>query len=401
MKKFWLSFTGSLLLLTVDSFAALQYRSEAEIMSEDSKAFEFQYSSFSKKTSYDQNGTELVSSSGDSFSVTDAIFKYSKGILPEVEGSVLANLRTVKSASVISSASNSGLESIGFEAKYLFGSSKRYNDTFGLHFKKAMFKNNRYDISSPPPVDKVPLGDDGLEYGADYLLTYFDKYCKYSFKFGYNNPSASLSSEIVYNAEAIFSFSKLSLLAGIGGITSLKNDQYTAKPLQKPMIDSGNERLFNSINREKKYLYAGFQFNIYNFSIGLKGESVFSGKYTDAGNTISFNIRWEEDKNLPELLPTESSKGLNQKNYLAEGFVETVSKSGLNIKINIGTENQIVDGMNVDIFNINDYKRGHPMATGTVIETSAKWSIVKITKKFNQLSVKIAYLVKVYNGEGP
>lgn len=389
MKKFLLSFLGSFLLLPADSFAALRYRSGTEVMTENSEAVEFQYQTFTRKLSYDEEGVELIPAEGESFSVDDWTVKYTRGIFSEFETSFLTKFRTVKSEAPNSNATNSGLESIGLEGKYVFLSDRKFKNAFELHFKKAMYTNLLYDIANPPPFDKVSLGDDGLEIGVDYLVTYFAKYWKYDFKFGYNKPSSQLSSELVYNAEAVYSLTKFFLLTGIGGIHSLKTDPYTDTPILKPLIGSGNSRLFNSINREKMYLYAGAQYAIGDFIIGLKGETILSGRSTDKGNTISLNVRWEKNE-IP------STPQFVKQNYFAEGFVEKVSTSGNMVKINIGFVDKLDRGNNVDIFDINNYARGRPIATGTIIEVGPKWSIVKIDKRFNQSPIKVAYLIKAY-----
>lgn len=393
MKKFLFSFLSIFLLLSIDSFASLSHRSEAEILSVNSQAIDLQYQKFVKKASYDQTGAELISSEGDKFSVSDWKLKYTNGIYSQFEASTWANFRNVNSETQTSSAVNSGLESIGLGVKYLFFSKIKFKNALGLRFKKAMYTNMHYDNANPPPSDKVALGDDGLEMGVDYLITYFDKFFKYDFKLGYNKP-ANLSSELIFNAGAVYSFTYTFLSAGIGGIHSLNNDPYTDTPSLKPVISSGTSRLFNSINREKNFLYAGAEYAVGDFILGLKGESIFSGKSTDKGETISLNIRWEKN----EIAQTSNGEvsHAGSENYFAEGFVEKVSKSGNMVKINIGSEKGLALGVHVDVFNINDDSRSHPMATGTVIKIGPTWSIVTINKRYKELPIQTAFLVKAF-----
>jgi len=382
------------LLLSEESKAVITYRTGTEVLPKNTQAVQLQLNSFSKKSTYDESGTELLLSDGDSFTENDKLLKYSRGIYSNIETSFLINFRSVKSESQISNAANSGFESIGLEGKMQYYKSKKINSAFGLHFKKMMFTNTKYSISNPPPSDKVALGDDGLEIGADLFLTYYDKYFNYDFKMGFNKPSSSLSSELLFNAEGIYRLKDLFLFSGIGGIYSLKNDSFSDSPNQKPIISSGNGRRYNSINREKKFLYLGAHYAIDNFIIGLKGETIFSGRSTDRGETISFYLRWEmNDKNIVQNKEEISEDSID---YFAEGFVEKVSTSGNMIKINIGSDKKLALGTNIDVFNIDNYSLKRPIASGTVIEISSKTCIVKITKRLSKTPIQIAFLVRAH-----
>lgn len=377
--------------------AALYYRSGTEILDENTRSLDFQYQRFQKSSAFDEQGTVLEKAAGESFSVTDFTTRYSKGWYPNLETSLSLNLRSVSSETALSSAAKSGLESLGASGKYLFLKYRRFQNAVGVFFKKAMFTNTLYSLSNPPPADEVALGDDGLAYGLNYYLTYFDKRFRYDFQMGYHKPSATLSSEIPYNFEVIYVPKNLFLLAGFGGIHSLKNDAYTGNVIDKPIVATGNSRLFNSINREKNYLYIGAQYAYGPFIAGIKGETIVSGKSTDNGSTISLNLRWEKvDQIAAKEKKKEDKSLLIPKEYFADGFVEKISKSGNLIKINIGTTHKLNRGDKVDIFNINNFARGEPIASGIIFEISENWSIVKINKRFNQSPIKEADLVRVY-----
>lgn len=396
MKKILLSFVcGSLLLLSSDLFAKLRYRSATDLMSEDSQSIEIQSHFFTKSSSYDQEGVELVSSEGSSYSINDWVLKYSKGYFYNFEGTFISKYRSVKSESAIANASNSGVESIGLEGKYIFFTHKKQTHAFGLHFKKAMFTNTFYELPNVPPSDEIVLGDDGNEYGVDYYLTYRDKYSNYDFKFGYNKPSANLSSELVYNIESVYRLTNFFFVAGLGGIKSLKNDSFSESPATKPAISTGESRLFNSINREKNYLYAGIQYAFGNFIIGLKGETIYSGRSTDKGNTISLNIRWEKNVVPPKIMRNLDNSKVTQ-NYFAQGFVGKISRSGNMVRINLGSNSQVLKGTSVDIFSIEDYATGTPIAVGTVINIGPDWSIVKLTSRSKQSPIQIGFVAKAY-----
>jgi len=406
MKTLFFSFLGSSLLLSATSSAALQHRSATDILSLNSKAFEFQNQNFFKNSSYDDAGSKVTVAEGEDFSVSDMTLKYSQGFYPKFEGTFLGTFRKVKSESTTSNATKSGPESVGFEGKYLFLNKKIVKSAAGLHVKKALYSNTRYDASTTPPANEVVLGDDGPEYGLDYLATYYDKYFKYDAKLGYNKPSSSLSSEILYNAEAVYSFKNYFILAGIGGIYSLKTDPHSDSPSLKPSISRGNSYLFNSTNREKSYLYAGTQYAFGNFIIGIKAETILSGRSTDKGSTISFNFRWENNVTKTDVRPQPQSirQKSQQENlpleftekHFAEGFVAKISNTGNLIRINIGSDQRLELGTRIGIFNINDYARGIPIATGRVMEIGNNWSIMRINNRLDQSTIEVGYLARAY-----
>jgi hypothetical protein len=399
MNKTTLTILVSFLLLNTSTFASIQHRSGTEIMHEDTYALELQNQTFTRTSSYDQSGVTLPQDAGETFVVNDWILKYTKGLDSKLEASFFTNYRGVNYNSTLTNANNYGFEKIGFEGKDVFTVSNNYKMAIGIHFHKSLYTSIRAQNLATPLVDQQALGDDGFGYGLDYFATYFSSHnLKYDFKLGYNKPSNNLSSELPYNSEAIYSFKKLFLLTGFGGIISLKNDPYTGSPTLKPASSSGNSRLFNSINREKQYLYAGAQYTMGNCMLGIKGESVVSGKYTDKGNTISISLRWEDNEvleNTPVPKIVEATPDRIQ-DYFAEGIVTKVATSGNMIRINIGADRRIAVGIRVDIFHLTDYANEHPLATGTVIEVGPQWAFVKLDNTANRATLHVDYPVRVY-----
>lgn len=383
------------IIFSKSSLAALSGVAQTEILSDNSEIWDFQFKNFSQSSSFDSTGTKVDQNPGDMFTLHDWKIQYSKGIKERYEASSFLNYRSVKSETQSSSGVNSGLESIGISGKYLIHVDSIIRSAFGIHAKKALYNNTQYTTSFPPPSDKVALGDDGLEYGLDYFQTYYSKLKKFDFQVGYNKPSGTLSSEITYNFDVIFDVNKWSVLSGIGGILSLKNDSYSNALAQKPMIGSGNSRLFNSVNREMMNLHAGVQYPVNNFLLGFKMETVLSGKSTDKGNTFLLNVRWEPKK-TNNITTTISANDFADHKYFADGFVEKVANAGEFLKINIGLDKNLYIGAKIDIFNIYDYAKGIPVANGEITQVDAHSSIVKIITKYSSNPIQMAYLVRVY-----
>ena len=376
---------------TQKSWASIDYKTRSDILNEDENAFEFETKYFNRSTSYDQEGNELNINPDDSYNVTDMTLKYSKGFSKSYELSTALNLRKIESQNSAATGSASGLESFSLIGKYLYFDGRMFKTTFGIHVKKSLFSNTLYDLSNPAPIDKVALGDDGLEMGVDSFFSYNDKYFKYDLQLGFNRPSSSLSSELNYSALAILKMKKLFLSAGFGGIFSLKTDSYTKTPALKPTIGSGPSSLYNSINRENSIFTSGIHYSFHNILIGFNYDSVLSGKSTDKGQTFTLNFRYEHS---PELFKIAEPDDIPD--YFASGFVSSYAKSGQMLRINIGSKARLEKGTKIDIFNVNDYNLNLPIASGYIFEVSEDWSIVKIVTKRKSSGFEVGNVVRAY-----
>ena len=384
-------FLLSIALLPQSILASIDYKSGADLLNAGEDAIKIETNFFTRSSSFDQEGNEVVATPGDSYKVNDLTFKYLVGFSKSYELTTALNLRKINSQSSSTSGSVTGPESFSLAGKYLLYQGRMFKTALGLHFKKALFSNSLYDLSNPAPSDKVALGDDGLEMGVDTFASYNDKYFKYDFQFGYNKPSSSLSSELNYKALAILKMKKWFLTAGLGGIVSLKSDTYSTTPALKPAIESGPSSLFNSINREKSSLYAGIHYSYHNYLWGLNLESIISGKSTDKGQTISLNLLYEKGY--------ESQSDLSDvdiPDYFADGYVSSYAKSGNMLRINIGSNQHLSAGTKIDIFSIHDYNLHSPLASGYVFEVSSEYSIVKIVTRFKSSGFEVGNLVRAY-----
>jgi hypothetical protein len=373
--------------------AQMRYRSFGDLIQLDSQAIELKSRSFVKNTSYDDKGAELIATQPSSFKMTDYQLRYTSSYYLNLETSFLVNYRMVESTTSSGVALNSGLESVILENRFLVFNTKKFNHVFTNRIQKSIFTNKIYILPEIPTSEDIALGDEGFGYSFDYSLTYFDKYFNYDFKIGYNVPTTDLSSEIFYQFELHYKMKYGSLLAGLGGVQSLNKDAFTANPNQKPVIATGDSRLFNSVNRENRFLYAGLNLVWGNFLFGFIGESIFSGRSTDTGQALSFNLRWED--NIP-LSEEKKEQLLSQQyvDYLLDGFVEKISKSKKLLRVNVGKNKKVVNGMTVDIFSINNVSKKAVIANGVVIESTQDHCFIRLNTESLGSGIEIGDLVR-------
>lgn len=129
--------------------------------------------------------------------------------------------------------------------------------------------------------------------------------------------------------------------------------------------------------------------------MGLKGETIINGKYTDKGNALSLNIRWE--KNItPSIIVRTSEIFQKFPTYFSEGSIEKVSQSGKMIRINTGLKNGLAVGTSIHVYSLGEGLKGDPIASGKIIEIGSNWSIVKIIDKTDQKPMEVGFLVKAF-----
>ncbi|MFA6239195.1 MAG: hypothetical protein WC635_17785 [Bacteriovorax sp.] len=383
----------SLLLLTgcLSSFAqaAAVHRGGAELLNPKAYAIEAQASVFSTTAYFDDSGTELEMNPESSFRLIDTDFKISYGVSSNLEASVFAKVRSVSSSDGTNSAANTGPESLGVEGKYSFEPINKIKYALGLRYRKTLYTNTEYAPAQNRPVDEVILGDDGSEYGIDFYATFLARPWKLDFKMGYNSPPNDLSSEIVYKLEAMYQFTKFGLFAGLDGIKSLNRDQYTDTPLSKPILNTGQTRLFNSLNREMTAPYLGFNYNFDKFLFFLKGQTVMSGISTDKGNLVLAGISWNSVGVTAESVKIDSFK-----EYHIDGSVLKVSARGNFIKIDQGLSTDVEKGMKFDIYQTDYFGGNLLVASGIVYEIGSDWAVIKLSKKYQEIQIKPGFAAR-------
>jgi hypothetical protein len=208
MPKFLTLFFFLALVFSTKSNAASMRRGGAELLNAKAYSAAFSVSAFSTTAHLDSEGTEFPLPAGASYRLIDTDFKISYGLSSNLETSLFGKFRNVTSNNGVNSATKTGPESLGVEAKYSFPPIDQLIYAMGLRYRQSLYTNTRYSRTQVPPVDEVILGDDGSEYGVDFYATYLAKPWKLDVMVGYNAPPNDLSSEIVYKSRSPISFFK-------------------------------------------------------------------------------------------------------------------------------------------------------------------------------------------------
>ena len=390
MSKFLIPFLLVLAFISNIQAAAV-HRGGAELLNAKAYSIHFDTSFFSMSSHFGDDGVLIPKFEGSSYRLVDTDFKISYGLSSNIETSLFAKLRYVSSSDGVAKVSKTGPESFGVLAKYSFPTMDQLQYAVGLRYRQTLYTNGRYTTAQLPPPDEIILGDDGSEYGVDFYATYLSSPWKLDVKLGYNSPPNDLSSEIVYEAFALYKFTKLGLLAGIDGIYSLKRDQFTDSPALKPLMSHGQSSLFNSLNREKIAPYIGFNYALDKMLLTIKGQSIISGKSTDKGNLIIAGLSWNSVGVTAESIKIDAFK-----EYHIDGSVLKVSARGNYIKIDQGLSTDVEKGAKFDIYQ-TDYFGGNVLVgSGVVFEVGADWAVVKLLKKYKDIEIKPGFAARGY-----
>jgi hypothetical protein len=245
-------------------------------------------------------------------------------------------------------------------------------------FRYTPYTNEEYDSTVDDP-EKLILGDSGNEISAGIGMTYYGKNNKFfTIRGGYRRPGTDLSHEAYWGVEGALAWKYVALVAGVDGVSSLKNDPYEDTPEERPILNTGETRLYNSQNREWVMPYAGLNFALgKTWRIELRGSQVVSGNSTDLGSAFGLNLIKRADKDATRLVDSKF------KSYDIEANVTRVSPKKEYMVIDKGIADDIVKGMRIDFFEF-DYIGGNVLvASGVVIKTNAETSIVKVTNRYN------------------
>lgn len=271
---------------------------------------------------------------------------------------------------------SSGLQSTFLNLMFAFKQVDRIQYTIEGTFRYSPYTNNEYQAGDDQK--RFILGDTGNELSAGLGMSYIGASKNYlTVKGGYRRPGSDISDEIYWQAEGAMAWSYIALVAGVDGVTSLKNDPYDNDEANRPVYNSPTY-LYNKKNREWITPYAGINVALGNsWRIELRGSQVIQGTSTDLGTTFGFNIIRRVEKSETRLVDNKF------KTYDLEATVTKISPKKEYVVIDKGIADDFNKGMRIDFFEF-DYVGGNVLvATGVIIKTTSDTSIVKITQRFN------------------
>ena len=273
-------------------------------------------------------------------------------------------------------ATGSGLQSTFLNLMFAFKQVDRVQYTLEGTFRYSPYTNNEYEAGDDQTI--AILGDTGNEYSAGLGMSYIGTSKNYlTVRGGYRRPGSEISDEIYWQAEGAMAWSYIALVAGVDGVTSLKNDPYENDEENRPNYNSPTY-LYNVPNREWITPYAGINIALGNtWRVELKGSQSIQGTSTDLGTTFGINLIRRVEKSETRLVDNKF------KTYDLEATVTKISPKKEYVVIDKGIADDFNKGMRVDFFEF-DYIGGNVLvATGVIIKTKSDSAIVKITQRFN------------------
>lgn len=372
-----------LALLPVSSWASTPYVPYARLLNAEGYEVYLGGDYFKTEQTVDEKANSSKLDSEESFSRTQGFAGFRYGLAKSFQfgvGGVYRNhsstdVRNINGTDETFSSTSSGLQSITTDLKLGLESSGQLAYSLEAFFRYVPYSYS--DIKDKVNFNyenDLVLGDVGSAFGAGIATTYSALNNNFfSLRTGWRRPGTNLSPEIYWQAEAALVWSGFALLAGVDGVSSLKNGDET-----RPVYNTGSSQLYNGLNREWLRPYIGM-----NVSLGdswraeLQAGQTLSGRSTDLGQSFGIQIIRRIEKNLSR------SKDASFKTYDLEASVSKVSPKQGYLVIDKGIADDISKGMKFDFYDF-DYIDGNDLvASGIVVKVQADTAIVKISKIYN------------------
>lgn len=341
----------------------------------------YAFDSFTTSELIDREGEKQELAEGQTFNRVQSEISGYYGATHDLQFGLGARFRqnhaTVDVSGNKQNSDSSGLQSTFANIKFGFAKVGRLQYTLEGTFRYTPYNNAEFDPATDDPKALI-LGDHGNELSGGLGLTYHSKTNNFvTVNSGFRKPGTDLSDEIYWQAEGALVWSHIALVAGVDGITSMKNDPYEATPTERPVYNRGTE-LYGSSNREWIAPYLGINLSFgKSWRIELRGSQVVSGYSTDLGSGFGVSLIRRVDKSVTRL---EDSKF---KTYDLESTVTKVSPKQEYLVIDKGLADDFSKGMKIDFFEF-DYVGGNTLvASGVIIQIKSDSSIVKIVERYN------------------
>jgi hypothetical protein len=337
--------------------------------------------SFKTSKFVDQDGKASALPNGSSFGRMQSEFAGYYGATNDLQFGAGVRFRqnraTFEETGESKTATGTGLQSTFFNIAFAFQQVDQLQYTLEGTFRYTPYTNQDFDAAIDDPLVLV-LGDTGNEISAGLGMTYLGRNNKFfTMRGGYRRPGADLSHELYWQAEGALSWRYIALIAGVDGVSSLKNDPYQDSPSERPILNA-RTNLYGSQNREWINPYVGLNLALGDtWRIEIRGAQVVSGVSTDLGTTLGVNLIRRVDKSSTRFVDNKF------KTYDIEATVTKVSPQKEYVEIDKGIADDLHKGMKIDLFEF-DYVGGNILvASGVVVKTKSDSSIVKISQRYN------------------
>ncbi len=345
---------------------------------------------FYKTATFDGEGNVVNMNPSEEFSMinTDLLIKY--GFAPNVEMYGGGRFRIVDSISGDTQLKNTNIESYHIGGKFHFAEALGVLFAFDAEVRNTAYTNNIYGQGRAPSTDII-LGDDGLwiKLGGKFTKPLVSGHLIEG-SLHYQMPPDHLSDELLYDFHYLFKGTMASLLLGIDGVISLKNDPFNESLTSRPEMSTGVTSLFNSINRS--WMRPKIEFGLWGSSWGGRvfASRVFSGTSTDEGWSVGGGITW-----IGRGIDSTNSLDREFKEYRDSATISKISPRSNFVKINKGISSDVERGMNVDIYQSDFFGGNILIASGIVYSVESDSAVIKINKIHRKIPIKKGFVVRI------
>jgi hypothetical protein len=353
------------------------------------KGYEFSLSgkSWVSNGQFDSSGVRQAFLDNNRFAFQESELKGAYGTTKDLQFYASVIYRQVQNTSTIAAqdyeATNSGLQSYGAGMMFAFDRvDKVWQYALELNYRQTPYTNERALTSAITTDDyqTILLGDDGADFSAGVNVSYISPQLhSFGSKILYRKPGKNLSDEINWRVEGAIVFPWVSLIAGIEGINSLKNDPYTNDLTNRLNVrNRGSTSIFDSINRELVAPYAGLHIALgKTWRVETRFQTISRGKNTDSGQLLSLTLARRVGSELKKEIVDQQFK-----TYDVEANVTKVSKKKEYVVIDKGFSSGLEVGMRFDLFQ-DDYVGGNTLlARGVIVRLRSDQAILKVTSRF-------------------
>lgn len=372
------------------------YMPEALTLIKGSYRFHFDANMFNTSGDYDENGAETALSGNSSFQKIDTSAEGYYGVSDKFQiGAGFLFRQNESQLGGGNPVSNSGFESYYGRAKFYFLDKVDHHMSAVLEYRVATYENKNYQFATSLPANDLVLGDGGetLMVGGIYSYRRTSNHAFNLFG-GYQMPGNELSNEFVYRLDTALSWENFALVLGGQGVYSMQDGTYSSNREARPFQSTGATKLFNAIDRQYFEPLVEMYYAFEKFRMGIYGRQRMSGQNTDQGTTLGLTLTFQSTQNRRN----SRNKIKSFKEYNIEASIIKVSPRSKFVQIDKGLSEDIVKGMEFDIYETDYFGKNVLVAEAFAYEVGVKKAILKITKKVKNIKIKTGFTVRGKQG---